>query len=405
MSVGQHLKQISFFKPMDSFQLEQLIHKGQLVSIERDQVIFAEGDDANCMYVILSGSVKIHLRNEEGNDVMLKNLVQGDFFGEMALLDGGTRSASASSIDSCEFFILEREAFFDLLITSPQLLSKLFTDLTRKIRETNTKFFQEEIAKQKLHAQMEIERHRALSQMVAGVAHEVNTPLGIINTAASLIKRELTSDTMTSLATDRSTKRMVEDLLEATHLMQRNITRAHTLIQSFKNISVSQISDTKAEVNLSEAIAETVELFKINARKAKIALQIEDNLTDQSRMWVGYRGHLSRILLNLLTNVERYAYPDGTGGLVTISASASSNSEPCCFVVTVRDFGKGIAEESLSQVFNPFFTTGRSKGGTGLGLAIVYNLMTEVLKGTVEIESGIDKGTTVILTFPKTISD
>ncbi len=405
VGIGASLRKVSFLNYMTDTQLEQLADKGRRTLVETDQVIFNEGDEADCMYVILAGSVKIYRQDDNENEVELKLLREGDFFGEMAILDGGARSASVSSIDSCEFFILDREVFLNLLTTSPELLSQMFTDLTRKIRETNEKYFQEELAKQALRAKMEIDRHRSLAQMVAGVAHEINTPLGIINTGASFIKKELTSDTMVSLAKTRESKVMLEDILEATDLMQRSIYRAHTLIQSFKNLSVSQITDTKEKMNLSEVVAEIIGLFKINARKAKLEIEIKDSLTDQTREWVGYRGRLSRVILNLLTNIERYAYLDGIGGKVEVSITTDNNRKEPCFIITVRDFGRGIALENLPKVFDPFFTTGRTKGGTGLGLAIVYNLVTSGLKGTIDIESELDQGTTVSVTFPKTISE
>lgn len=390
---------------MTDTQLEHMVNIGQMASWAANQVIFNQGDEADCMYLILAGRVKVYLRDDYGKEVVLRLLEEGDYFGEMSLLDGGTRSASVSSIIPCKFFVLEREAFLKLFMTSLQLLSQLFTNLTTKIRERDQKFFQEQLDMQALHAEMEVERHRSLAQMVTGVAHEINTPLGIINTATSVVKKELTSGTIVSLTKDRKAKEMLETVLEAVELMQRNISRAHTLIQSFKNISVSQITDTKEKVNLSEVMAEVIDLFKIEARNARLEIEIKDTLTDQTREWIGYRGYLSRVILNLLTNIKRYAYPDSAGGKVVISITADNERKEPCFIITVRDFGMGIAQENLPKVFDHFFTTGRGQGGTGLGLAIVYNLVTLALKGTIHIESELEKGTTVSMTFPKTISE
>lgn len=399
------LRQVAFLQPLTDSQLAQLVERGQHLAVAAEQVLFHQGDAGHCIYVILAGQVKIYLQDDHGNVVPLRVFEAGDFFGEMALLDGGARSASAVSLTPCELFILEREAFFDLLTTSPQLLSQLFTDLTHRIRETDQRYLQEEITKQTLRTEMERERHRSLAQMVAGVAHEVNTPLGIINTAASIIKRELASEAITALADDRNIQTLIADLREAADLMQKNIVRAHTLIQSFKNLSVSQIVDTKETLVLPEAVAEILTLFSLQARHARLDIAFNHALPESQRTWVGYRGHLARILLNLLTNVERYAYPDGTGGKVEVTlATDVRHSEPC-FLLTVRDAGCGIAPDNLSQVFEPFFTTGRAKGGTGLGLAMVYNLVTVALHGTIHLESVPGQGTTVSVTFPHVIPD
>ncbi len=405
MSIKAALQNVPFLDELTDRQLAQLIDAGQVDSVAAAQVIFRTGDTADCLYIILSGQVKIYLHDPHDNEIVMTSLGVGDYFGEMALLDGGTRSASVASLTPCEFFILDRQAFFDLLGLSPQLLSQQFRELSRRLRDANQRFLCEQITRQALRAEMEAERRRALVQLVAGVAHEVNTPLGIINTAASVIKKELTSNTLSRLAEDSHAKRALADILEATGLMQKNITRAHTLIQSFKNVSADQITDIKEAMNLSEAVVEILALFKISARKAKLELELNNALTDETCEWVGYRGHLSRILFNLLTNIERYAYPDGNGGKVELSITADRAYHEPCFCIIVRDFGAGMASEDLPRVFEPFFTTGRSKGGTGLGMAMVYNLVTEALKGHITIESEFNQGTTVCITFPQTIAD
>jgi signal transduction histidine kinase len=120
----------------------------------------------------------------------------------------------------------------------------------------------------------------------------------------------------------------------------------------------------------------------------------------ESGQWVGYRGLLTQVLMNLLTNVQRYAYPED-GGAVEVLVSAEAGG----FVVQVRDFGAGIAPEALDQVFSPFFTTARGRGGTGLGLAIVQNIVVDGLKGKVEIASTPGTGTTVTVRLPRVVPD
>jgi len=198
---------------------------------------------------------------------------------------------------------------------------------------------------------------------------------------------------------------LVADLLETADLMQKNIVRAHTLIQSFKNLSVSQIVDTKETLGLPAVVEEILALFSIQARQAKLDVTFTHTLPEPQRTWAGYRGHLSRILLNLLTNVERYAYPDGTGGQVAVTLDTHTDHQGPHFLLTVRDWGCGIAPENVPHVFDAFFTTGRGKGGTGLGMAMVYNLVTESLHGTIHLESAPSQGTTVTVTFPHIVPD
>jgi signal transduction histidine kinase len=404
MSLGALLRRVPFLSDMADDQLEQLVGRGRVTAAAPDEVMFREGDDAECLYVVLSGRVRIYLRHATGREMELALVQSGEFFGEMALLDGGARSASAICVTPSSFFVLDRAGFLDLLAHSPASLSRLLAHLTGNVRRMTGRYFQEELARQTLRADMELARHRSLAQLVAGVAHEVNTPLGIISTAASVIRRELTSPSFATLAAERSSKTALEDALEATELVQKHVARAHALIQSFKNVSASESTDAREPMNLREALAETLDLFKINARKARLTVELDAALAEGETTWVGYRGHLSRVVLNLLTNVERYAYPEGAGGRVMISLAADHDRTVPCFLITVRDFGRGIAPEHLPRVCEPFFTTGRGRGGTGLGLAIVHNLVTSVLQGTLAVESEPGRGTAVRVTVPQTVT-
>ncbi|HLH32592.1 MAG TPA: cyclic nucleotide-binding domain-containing protein, partial [Terriglobia bacterium] len=230
----------------------QLTARGLSLSLPPEHIVFHQGDGGDCMYAIVSGRVQIYMEDSEGHRTILNVLGAGEFFGEMALLDGRARSASAITLESCELLQLERDAFLDLIATSQEIRSQLLSELTGRIRVIDERYLQEEIARQTLRAEVEKERHRALAQMVAGVAHEVNTPLGIINTAASIMKRELASDTAAALAADPKTKALFDDLLETVDLMQKNTVRAHGLIQSFKNLSVNEIVETKETSSLPD---------------------------------------------------------------------------------------------------------------------------------------------------------
>jgi signal transduction histidine kinase len=130
---------------------------------------------------------------------------------------------------------------------------------------------------------------------------------------------------------------------------------------------------------------------------------VSDHLPADSsaRAWLGYRGSPSQVLLNLLTNIERYAYPNRAGGEVEIVIGADDTHQPPGFVLSVRDFGQGMPAQDVPRAFDPFFTTGRDKGGTGLGLAIVRNLVSDSLKGSVELTSATTAGTSVTIRLPR----
>ncbi|MCA9895606.1 MAG: cyclic nucleotide-binding domain-containing protein [Anaerolineae bacterium] len=403
MTLTDLLKKVPLFADLQDDMYPILAEMGQHLSLAAGAVICNEGDISDSLYVILTGRVRVYKMGSQGNDIELSILEATDFFGEMSILDSKPRSASVLCLTDCELFILNKAAFTRLMLDerSQRVIFPIFSTLVSRIRDTTTKFFEGELSQQAQKSQMEIERHRALNQMVAGVAHELNTPLGIVNTAVDMIANRLNQPQVAALfAEDRKLERMYEDLQEAASLTTRNISRAHTLVQNFKKISVNQLTDTLETVDLPQTVTEIVDLFRISARKAKLEIEIHNQVDAAEATWTGYAGHLSQILLNLLSNIERYAYPDGSGGKVEVTIASEREDG---FTLSVRDYGQGIDPQHLSQVFEPFFTTGRSKGGTGLGMAIVRNLVTEGLKGTVQIASTPGQGTAIEIQFPRVI--
>jgi signal transduction histidine kinase len=393
------LRRMPFLAHLGDAVLLELAAAGVRMRVPAGAVLFEQGAVADEWFVLLSGRVHILRRLDDRREPLrLSEVGAGEFFGEVALLDGGVRSASAVAVDASELFVLKRESFLWLLAVSPDLIQEVFRNLTGQIRDTTERLYRDEIEAHKLQADLERERHRALAQLVAGVAHEINTPIGIANTAASLIARGVASPALARAATDPDAKVELEDIAEAVRLLESNVARASRLIQSFKSLSVAEASEQIESHSLPQVVAEAVDLFSPNARRARLDVRVvAEGLPAEAHAWTGRRGHLTQVLLNLLTNVERYAYPDGAGGVVEIRLTLEAGSVS----VSVRDSGRGIAPDDLPRVFDPFFTTGRGRGGSGLGMAIVRNLVTAGLGGNVGIESELGVGTVVTVTLPR----
>jgi len=245
-----------------------------------------------------------------------------------------------------------------------------------------------------LDAQMEAEKQRAFIELAAGLAHEINTPLNVINTAIDIMARQLAEPKEITVS-------RAAEIAESLEMMRRNVERAHRLLQDFKHLSAGQLSDTKEQINISEAVDDAIYLILVNLRRSQIKVNFNNELSDDN-IWVGNQGALAQILINLLTNVERYAYPGGSGGTVDVSIGLAHNDK---FILTVRDYGKGIPRSDLMKVFEPFYTTGRSLGGTGLGLAIVNDLVTKTLHGEIRIKSEIGEGVLIEIIFPMVTPD
>ncbi len=259
---------------------------------------------------------------------------------------------------------------------------------------------------QTLRSEATLERLLALTQMVAGVAHEINTPLGIASTAISIINGRLSLPKIKALFDESNEAReILADILESSSLLKSNVLRAHKLVETFKKIAVGQITEKKEKANLPDLVEDAVGLFRINARQAKLSIDIDTSGITGNPEWFGYPGYLTQVIMNFLQNIERYAYPDGKGGIVNITVTDREQNNEAQFVVVVRDHGIGISPENLTKVFDPFFTTGRGRGGTGLGLSIVNNIMTSALKGSISVTSEPGHGSAFTIAFPKIIPD
>lgn len=270
-----------------------------------------------------------------------------------------------------------------------ELLARVHTHLSMdRLRRENERLVRDE---------SELARHRSVAQMVAGVAHELNTPLGVINTAADLIGKRLAEPVMATVAADSEGSYILEDLRDAASLIGRNTARAAKLVQDFKKVSVNQITDVLESIALADLLAETAHLFRVSERQSRMEVAIENALGDVR--WVGYAGSLSQVLLNLLSNAQRYAYLSGVGGRVDILLDLDPDA-PGRYRIRVRDHGQGIAAEHLPRIFEPFYTTGRGKGGSGLGLSIVYNIVTVHLKGSIRVESTPGTGSCFTVCLP-----
>ncbi|WP_290808535.1 HAMP domain-containing sensor histidine kinase [Ferrovibrio sp.] len=244
------------------------------------------------------------------------------------------------------------------------------------------------------------EKMASLGSLVAGMSHEISTPLGIGVSAASHLSEEV--EQLTNNFRDGQLKRSdLEDFLEtateATRIMQGNLTRAARLIQAFKQVSVDQTTDEVRNFGLGEYLQEIMLSLAPAMRRTAHRVEIDcpSHLVIRNRP-----GALGQIVTNLLMNTLQHAY-DGRAepGIIHIAVTVPREGR---VVLEFRDDGKGIAADDLPRVFDPFFTTKRGTGGTGLGLHIVYNLVSQVLGGTIAVSSRPGEGTRFTISFPQT---
>ena len=259
---------------------------------------------------------------------------------------------------------------------------------------------QERLARERmLREQMYYERLQSIATMVTGVAHELNTPLGVANTANGMIS-SLAERISSSEGSETERVEMVDDLRQSCRLLSKNLQRAQGLVSSFKQLSSSQMAGERLECALMGVIHDCVESMQPQMRKSGVTGEVQVQ-TDDLPAWDGYPGHLSQVIVNFIQNVLRYGRnEDGTGHFkVVLSGAVVGGAEG--FRIEFSDSGKGVPPEILPRIFEPFVTSGRGKGGTGLGLAIVNNIVTELLGGTITVDSAPSRGTKFTIILPR----
>lgn len=239
----------------------------------------------------------------------------------------------------------------------------------------------------------------ALGSLVAGIAHELNTPIGNSLMAATTLE-DHTKDMAAAIAEGALRRSTLDQFVStnqtATDILIRNLRRASELISSFKQVAVDQASSQRRNFHLIEVVNEIIITLGPTLKKTpfKIDCDIDDSL------WLdSYPGALGQILVNLINNALLHGFDGRVQGLIKVQAYAS---RPGWVELTVTDNGNGIAEDNLQKIFDPFFTTKLGQGGSGLGLNIVHNLATGVLGGRIEVASQVDWGTRFTLLLPLT---
>ena len=266
-----------------------------------------------------------------------------------------------------------------------------------ELRKRNTELATSMETIQMAKAQLvESERMASLGGLVAGIAHDVNTPLGVSVTATSFLhdrvkklqsayeNKKLTGNTMTSFLSEAE---------QTITLLTNNLNRASDLISSFKQVAVDQTSEAEREINVSEYLTEVVQSLAPNFKKTQHTIDIHcpDDLSIKCAP-----GVLAQILTNMIMNSLIHGFEDKTKGAIRLEISEQDNN----LVINYSDDGRGLDEDTLKRHFDAFFTTRRGKGGSGLGTHIMYKLVTQTLGGDIEAFSKPGEGLKYIITIP-----
>ncbi|MGR8929074.1 MAG: ATP-binding protein [Gammaproteobacteria bacterium] len=272
---------------------------------------------------------------------------------------------------------------------------------TQELRELNTtlqqtvddlKWTQENLVRS--------EKLAGLGSLVAGVAHELNTPIGNALTVATTLQDNTQgiTDEFRSGLKRASLENFLVDTGTAGALIVRNLQRAADLITSFKHVAVDQTSENCREFELRTTVEDIIATLAPTLKKTPYRIEVS---IPPGIVFNSYPGALGQIITNLINNAIFHGFSDRDHGLMRLSATALQGNKA---MLTFEDDGKGMAPETLKRIFDPFFTTRLGQGGSGLGMNIVHNLVTGLLKGSIVAQSIIDKGTQFTIILPLVVA-
>ncbi|RLV59758.1 sensor histidine kinase [Parashewanella curva] len=302
----------------------------------------------------------------------------------------------------CLFLIL-----YFRLKSSSKLLGMLQTEVDKQTIELNDKndelncnIEQIKLAQDQL---VESEKMASLGNLVAGVAHEVNTPLSTSMALASHLEQEI--EVLNKGVENGTLKRtQLESFLasstENCRLLLSNNERAAQLIASFKKIAVEQSSEALREFTVDIYLTDTIR--SLHHKFKPTSITIDTQISQSGLVIKSYPGAFSQVISNLLMNALMHAYDDGNKhGRITINVSMQNQQ----LVLMFADDGVGMNQQQQAKIFEPFFTTKRGQGGSGLGMSIVYNLVTHKMNGQIRCKSSLNQGTQFTILLPLVIDN
>ena len=281
-------------------------------------------------------------------------------------------------------------------------LSKKVKQKTRELNETNKKLKllnktlearvekKTEIIKRTERELIKQEKLASLGALVSGVAHEINTPLGIAITSASFIdklNKNISDKVENGTISKKEFLSKLSKITESIDTLNINLKKAADLIKDFKKISVKQSQDEKVIFNIYDYFESIIASLKPKFKKGdyKINLDCDKNLEIHS-----FPGVFSQVFTNLIMNSIIHGFKEKESGKINIEIEKKED----ILYIKYSDNGVGISKDILDKIYDPFFTTNRKNGGSGLGLAIIYNLINDKLDGKIKCESKKNQGVT-----------
>ena len=334
-----------------------------ILKFEPQEIIFDENEPGDALYLIAQGSVKISKSGRGGQQETLTYLMEKDFFGEMALVDSGTRSAQAAAVGHTIVGEINRESWDLLLRLAPhEVLTNFTRAITKRLRHNNQRFIEE---------MMRNERLSLLGTTISSIMHDMNNPITCIRGACEVIQGTIQNE-----LTDRMAK-LIREAVEKMEVMARELV---------------DYSRGKTQLNLQLIdVCDLLRDLEPDFARFGQGIDVQVEMIYDGQLHVD-RHRLLRVFGNLIRNARDAMKGNGNHVLRFVVRRVDGNAR-----FEISDTGCGIPPELLPHIFEPFMTHGKSNG-TGLGLA-VSKAVVEAHQGTISVRSD-DRGTTFLIDLP-----
>ena len=341
----------------------QIVSRIDTMTFGPDEVVFAEDEPGDCLYLIAKGSIKISKRGRGGQQETLTYLLQNDYFGEMALVDSGRRSAQASTVGETVLGAVNRATWNSLLDLAPQqVMGNFMRSVTQRLRQNNQHFINEV---------MRSERLSLLGTTISSIVHDMNNPISTILGACQVVQASVHDPLTTQMA------KLIREAVEKMETMTKEL------------IDFSR-GDTQLNIKLV-SVPDLVRELEPDFAKCRRGAEVQVHMDFNGSLRID-RHRMLRVFGNLIKNAREAMTADRTNVLRFSVREISGAVE-----FEVSDTGHGIKSEILPKIFEPFMTHGKANG-TGLGLAI-SKAVVDAHGGTIAVQSD-DGGTTFRIQIP-----
>lgn len=409
------------FRGLDALVVRRIAALSEEVPLAANAVLFRQGDAGDALYGVLQGRIRITINIPGADAFELADLEAGELFGEIALLDGQPRSATATAMADTVLVRIPFPPFLALMDREPALSRHFLGLLCARVRSSSSHLMLRRKAeaearqaravaeqaladlKQAQHSLVQAEKMAALGALVSGVAHEINTPVGSALTMASHLadrNRALQQRIAAGTLRRQEIATWFQETEDAFALLQGALRSAGDLVHSFKQIAADQTRPARRRFDLRGYLDDVALSLLPSLRQAGHRLEVA---CPHGIEMDSYPGALCEILTHLTSNALDHAFPEGRHGCVRIAVTRPAPGE---VLLQFADDGVGIPPSLQARVFDPFVTTRRGAGRSGLGLHTVYNTVVATLQGQIALEPARptgESGTTFSLRLPRTV--